>query len=188
MALVTTVAIASVQLLAINGEQLLDEVAVDIENPRPYENVVIETPLVAPPVWASTTVPPSILTWVERPVSTTGGCLSQAGVNLGLVTCGAGSETLLNGLSDDGEIVRISLVDESECVTGDNTGPSPVVSMQPCGSAGQGWREVSSSGATATYEHEDSGLCLQSVVPATPSALTMATCDGSAEQILEVIF
>jgi len=62
----------------------------------------------------------------------------------------------------------------------------PTVSMQPCGGGGQGWREVSNAGATVRYEHEDSGLCLQTIVPAAPDPLTLAPCDGSGGQTIEV--
>ncbi len=190
LALVAVVLVAAIQLLTTRSERLLDDVSTDISAARPYENVVIETPVDPPPLWATTTIAPGILTWVDRKLETASGrCLQQVGVDLHLVACSAAAAVLLSGLSEDGVVVRISLSDESQCLTGDHLAVPPVVWMQPCGLGGQYWRELTVVGDSVIYELDSTGWCLEELVPAAPLALTLAPCNAAAPgQYLTVDF
>ena len=184
LALVVVTMIAGIQILTDSGAGLLNDVGDDISEPRDPEEIVLETPTATPPAGVTPPAPSTILTWVDRPLSTIEGCVSHSGADLAIVACGSPTETPFNGLSLDGVSTEVSLIDGSGCLTGDAGG---AVTIQACGGSGQSWLETSASGASLTYQHEDSGLCLQTVVPAAPAPLTLAACDGTSGQIVEVI-
>lgn len=191
LALVTVASLGAVDALVDSSSSLLEDSGDNIGEPRSYRNdAVLE--VTAAPAWASTTLPPSLVTFVDKPLEMAGGCLSVSGTTIGQVGCADPSATAFAALSEDATLVTISASDVSVCLHGDPAGVPDMVTMVPCAGSMPEWEQVDAVGFDVVYRHQASGLCLTGVatgVPVPPpSALTLAACDGGAEQIMTVVF
>lgn len=207
MGVFVAVLIGVIPVLTDDGGALLNDTESGIATPRPFSDAVVRTPVSAAPPWAaSTTLPSSLLTYVDKPVQLpSGDCLALTAGLVSADVCGGADELVVSGLSEDGTHLTLYLGAGTTCLTGVTaTAPAEVVSA-PCGGAGQLWTQESVSGLDVVYRHLDSGLCLTAATVASPptttastttttaaltsaGALTLAACSGSADQIFRVLY
>ncbi|MEM7337462.1 MAG: hypothetical protein AAF467_02375 [Actinomycetota bacterium] len=191
LALVTVSSLGAVDALLASSSSLLEDSGDDIGTPRSYRNdAVLEAN--APPAWASTTLPPTLVTFVEKPIQTAGGCLAVSGTTIGQVPCGDPAETLFSGLSEDATLITLSTADATVCVHGDPAGVPDTVTMIPCTGLLPEWEQIAAEGVAVMYRHQASGLCLTGVATGAPvpppAALVLATCDESPQQVMTLVY
>lgn len=132
-----------------------------------------------------TTLPSSLLTYVDKTLETPAGCLADVGSgSLGVVGCGTGSELEFSGLSEDGESLYLATDDYQMCASADASGQGAIV-LAPCsaGDENQLWLQLDVAGLDVQYENRASGLC---ITVAAGGLVGTASCDSSPDQIITV--
>lgn len=180
--LLVVVAVAAVQELTRRSGEFLEASGTEYGEVRPARQEVKFTELPPPPNWASTTVPSSLLTYVDKGLETSAGCIGETVEgSIGVGSCGGG-ELLFTALSGDGVTVRLAAKGDTQCLGADPSRETPVF-LTTCGGPGQGWAQHSVNSLIVTYRHEASGGCL-AVGP--EGALGLTACDNGPEQIIQV--
>lgn len=169
LAMFTLVVIAGVRLLQSSSEELLTDTGTGIGDARPLRAQVLTDPVAPPPQWVSTTLPPQILTYVDKPVETAAGCLALVEGKLSTSDCGDAAVALVSALSTDGETLTISMEAETLCLTADLAVSPPVAQASPCGPGQQLWTEIAGVGTNVHYVERDSGLCLDATSTPPPA-------------------
>ncbi|MEM8922856.1 MAG: hypothetical protein AAGD35_05085 [Actinomycetota bacterium] len=189
LALLVVATMASIGAIEVAATGLLDDSGDDIGTPRPYDDDLQNLTVKPAPAWAATTTtPPGLLTYVDKSIRQFDGtCLSFGGGPMVGDVCGGPNEAKVSALSEDGVLIEL-YVDATTCLVADPLMAPPTVRPAPCGTDLGRWRESGVSGSFVTYVNDETGMCLTPFVPASPDGLLLATCDGRAEQRLEVLY
>lgn len=187
MALFVAISITAIGALLTGASNLLSSAEDGIGQPRPLKEDVITTPVQPPASWPPTTVAAQLLTWVDKPIETSEGCLALAGFNLVALPCTAAGVLLFSGFSGDGSVLTLTDAAGTVCLTGDAAAVPPTVGLQTCGGAGQDWVELTLAGTSVTYGLDGTSLCLTSVVAPDP-ILTLSPCTGDPTQTFTVVY
>lgn len=178
-------AIAGVaETLFRNAGDLLNDTGSDIAADPPTRDVVIDLQVTPPSGFPSGTLPPTLLTFVDKPVALAdGSCLALSGTALATVTCGDANQALVTGLSPDGLALTLEVAVD-QCLIGNGAAVPATVTLGSCSSPDAVWEEDTKTGTTVVYRHSTSTQCL--TLAAAPDVLTLAPCDGRPEQNLNV--
>ncbi len=187
VALFTIALIGATDLLTEESGDLLNDTGADIAADPAPRNIVADLAVTPPAGFPPPTTPPTILTYVEKPIELFDGtCLTATGPVIASAACGDPNELLVTGLSEDGMTVSLELGGSGLCAVGDSAAVPPRIIPGSCDAVGAIWEEDSASGTSVVYRHQGSGLCATVVSPPAPDLLTLDVCDGRAEQTLIV--
>lgn len=157
VATLIAVSLVGIESLNDNSEDFLVNTGSQIGSAREYSNIAVNAPLAPPPAWATPTVPPTLRTYTDAALNTTGGCVAFDAATGALIAapCSDPAAILVTAASSNGTDIELSF---SGGCFGASPGATPEIFATAC--VGAPWTQVDTALPDVRYEYNGTGMCI----------------------------